>query len=406
MRNRITKYIFILLAVTILVSACNIDSRYGVLQHKFNASASDAIPVQSVLGKDSNDNIIFLSIGGDIYSSDGMTNKKIAEMTRYNTENSGISPIFAKDNVIYLTYQDKGEDGTQGTEDDRFVFFHATASDLNQRKVDADYVNSNTIPFTLPDGTELTFISAVNFNLDRTYVLYTTPEDNVDVQDPDDSIKHYGFIDRESASTSGITIEGGAEVHAASAIFGDRAVRVYTDDSDLDYSDMNHFYWMSEDGTTVEKEADFTKGDYDYLPVSSDGSYVITLDGDLYNLETDRHSGFVDDLIYRVNDIMPVFTNDNGDKIGYLYQGGIYVNQTGQESPYLIKCSDDNDLITSAWIGSKDNNYLMATQENGFWIVSLREDSNGRYTGSIHEYTHTDDPNAEFDDGPISDYLN
>ena len=89
MRNRITKYIFILLAVTMLVSACNIDSSYGVLQHKFNASASDAIPVQSVLGKDSNDNIIFLSIGGDIYSSDGMTNKKIAEMTRYNTENSG-----------------------------------------------------------------------------------------------------------------------------------------------------------------------------------------------------------------------------------------------------------------------------------------------------------------------------
>ena len=153
MRNRITKYIFILLAVTMLVSACNIDSRYGVLQHKFNASASDAIPVQSVLGKDSNDNIIFLSIGGDIYSSDGMTNKKIAEMTRYNTENSGISPIFAKDSVIYLTYQDKGDDGTQGTEDDRIVFFHATASDLNQRKVDADYVTSNTIPFTLPDDT-------------------------------------------------------------------------------------------------------------------------------------------------------------------------------------------------------------------------------------------------------------
>ena len=395
MKKTITKYILTIIALSFVLASCNIDSHYGVLQQKFNASASDAIPVETVLGVDSKDNIIFVS-RGDIYSTDGLKDTKIAEMTKYNNRNLRINPVFTKDDVIYLTWKDNKD--TASTADDRYDFFYATAEERDQDQVNKEFIEERIISVTLPEGTELSDISTPsNFNLDRTYFLYTTPEDNTDSATPDDNIKHYGFIERDSVNTSSLTITGGVAVHEAATIFGDRAVRVYTDGSDKGYKNQNHFYLINNEGTAIEDDHPFSRGDYDNLPMGCDGEYVITLDGDMYNIETERTTDLVNDLIYRVNDMMPVYDNGNGDKIGYLYRGGIYFNPAGADTaPYVIEISDDNDLITSAWIGMKDNSYLMVTQENGIWVVTLEEGTN-RYSGSIHEFS------AE--DGAISEYL-
>ena len=89
----------------------------------------------------------------------------------------------------------------------------------------------------------------------------------------------------------------------------------------------------------------------------------------------------------------------SGDQIGYLYEEGIYINpasRSGDQLPYLADINDDNDLITAAWIGESGSNVLMATQENGFWIITL--DRTDYEASAIHQY----DPET---DGALSLYL-
>ena len=90
--------------------------------------------------------------------------------------------------------------------------------------------------------------------------------------------------------------------------------------------------------------------------------------------------------------------------MGYLYEEGIYINDSAQENPYILRISDDNDLLTAGWIGDNGNGkYLFATQENGFWIIELGEkDSNNRFKGSIHQYQEKN-RFGETQDGPLSD---
>lgn len=393
-RNRIKVYISVMIAAVLMIASCNLDSNYGVLQQKFNANASNSIPVESVLGIDDG-NIIFVS-RGDIYSTDGTKDTKIAEMTSYNTNDLRINPLFTKDGIIFLSCLDK--------ETGLFSFFHSTAEDLNNKKlINTEYIETNNVPVTISgsEGTELTFVGGpFNFNQGVTYVLYNIAGDNEGVANADDMVRHYGFIEWDTASTEGITISGGAPVHIASTIIGDRAVRVYIDDSDL-YKNKNYFYFLSEDGSGYDREEyplHFQTGNYDHLPIGSDGEYVISMEGDIYDIAAQKWKSLVNDLIYRTNNTMPVFTNEEGDKIGYLYEGGIYINPAGADTAAdVLVINDDNDLITSAWIGCSGDDYLMATQENGLWIVTVTLGDNGKYTGSIHRY------NPE-NDGAISEY--
>ena len=140
--------------------------------------------------------------------------------------------------------------------------------------------------------------------------------------------------------------------------------------------------------------------DYDDLVMGTDGEFFITLEGNLYRINGDSYtsvqSDFASDLIYRANTLMSVFTADNGDTIGYLYEEGIYIKPANADEPVKSRISDDNDLVTSAWIGQSGNKILMATQENGFWIVEL--DSTNYQNSTTHQY----DPEI---DGDLSSYL-
>lgn len=379
--KRFKGLLILLIAAAFVFTACNLDSSYGVLQQKFNATASNALPVHSVLGYDG-DSIIFVSNGG-IYSTDGKSYTKLAAMTSYNIEDLRITPLFSQEKDIFFMYYDK--------DNEQYSFFKATADDLDNG-IDKQFItdNSNSVNYSVNgQSAKITAISSPsNFDLSKTYILYNVDGDNKD-------IKHYGVIDHSTTITNNINITGDAEVHAASRIIGDGIVRTYIDDSDLYSGDLNQVYVFSYNSDPIK----FPSGDYDNLIIGGDGEYLITLDGDLYNIETKTRSDFVNDLIYRVNDIMPVLVNSNGDKIGYLYEGGIYFNPSGSDTaPVLIGIRDDNDLITAAWIGQSGDDYLMYTKENGLWIVTITKNDT-KYTGSIHQY----DPQK---DGAIPTYIN
>ena len=387
------KNIIITLIALVALTACNLDSSHGVFQKKFADSASNSIPVDSILGIDG-ESVIFVS-RGDIYSTDGKKDTKIAEMTKYNENDFRITPLFANDGYIYLMCCDKGINESS-TSDDRYFIFYATAEELNKgisitSTDDAPSIaETNKVEIILEDGNDPESISFIagpsNFNLDTTYLLYSIAGEN-DGKSPNEKIKHYGFINHAEINTDSITIHGGVSVHESSRIFGDRVVRSYRDGSDLNYSNLNHFYLIDETGTEIEFEKNFTAGDYDKLPMGSDFEYVISLDGDKYDIKNNKWSDLESDLIYRVNDTMPIIINDNGDKIGYLYEGGIYINPVGNDTaPYSISVSEDNDLITSAWIGYYENNYLMMTQKNGLRVISLIKNENGRYSGTVEKY--------------------
>ena len=159
--------------------------------------------------------------------------------------------------------------------------------------------------------------------------------------------------------------------------------------------------------------------DTDEVIMGYDGEYVIDLQGYVYRLDPNADNGRgrvrissvnAPDLIYRRNNVMMMYNDDSEDlKLGYLYEEGIYINDSAVNEPYIIRVNDDNDLLTAGWIGKSSkypNKYLFATQENGFWIVELgeRNTNNNHLTGSIHQYQINDRFGKE-QDGQLSDYL-
>ena len=407
------KGFIVLLLITLLFAiSCNLDSGQGVYQRVFNDTPKNFAKILSVLGTDSSGRLI-LYANNDIYSYDGNEMKKECEITSYSM-NGGYVPFMAADDHIFFSYVD---------ESDIYKFFSATINEINNGLTE-DFINSNSVEVKLPsnsNGEIILFNGLYNFDLKETQVTYTLDSDNPDLDDPNDKKTHYGYITKSNVSANSFTIEGGASVPSTAKIIGHRAVRVYQEDSDTEIgntqlSDTNKLIILNENGTNIDHDIYLRTSssvDYDDLVIGTDGEFFITLEGDLYkitgrNESTRAESDFASDLIYRANTTMPVFVADNGDKIGYLYEEGIYINpanRASEQNPTRVRITDDNDLVTSAWIGQSGNKFLMATQENGFWIVEITVNETGSYqNSSIHEYK----PPTETDqgDGQLSDYIN
>ena len=410
MRKHIFSAICIMIAALTLVS-CNLDSGQGVYQKVFNDTAKNYPKIQTVLG--TIDGKLMIYANYDLYSFDGSekwTNE--ADLSAYTGQNGGYGyvPFMAADGRIFFSYVDNA--GTAERSDDRYRFFSSTLDEIKAGLEKEE--NRHEVEVTLPSGesTEVIMFNGLyNFTMDETAVLYTLSTDNQGITDPDDKITHYGYIEKDSASAESFTIRGGAPVHSSSTIIGYRAVRTYADDSEIEIgdtplSDTNRLYLISDDGGSSTR-LDVGDVDYDNIVVGTDHEFFITLEGDLYRITGTNFesvdTNFANDLSYRNNTIIPMYEDDSGNMIGYLYEEGIYINahdKAANALPVKVNISDDNDLVTSCWIGDDGNgNYLMVTQENGFWIISLINDNGNWQKSTIHQY------NSE-DDGALSVYLN
>ena len=364
------KAVLLILTILILISSCNLDSGQGVFQQAFNASKKNYEMIQTVLGT-AGDKII-LYANRDVYEFDGTKMTKIAEVS-----NELYFPIFVE------------EDRFSGA--DNITAFSVTIQDL-----------------------------------EHIQVLFSLAGDNEDKSDPNEYTTNYGIIDRNSISASSFTISNiDNNIPATAGIIGLYGLRVFQDDSEMAdgqayLKDRNSFFYKNSPSESfTEIDCNWRRPntvDTDEVIMGYDGEYVIDLQGYVYRLDpsADRKrvrisSVNAPDLIYRRNNLMMVYEDSYAGsdfKMGYLYEEGIYINDSAQENPYILRISDDNDLLTAGWIGDNGNGkYLFATQENGFWIIELGEkDSNNRFKGSIHQYQEKN-RFGETQDGPLSDYL-
>lgn len=419
------KAVLLILTVLILISSCNLDSGQGVFQQAFNASKKNYEMIQTVLGT-AGDKII-LYANRDVYEFDGTKMTKIAEVS-----NELYFPIFVEEDRFYFAYKNTEAFRTRyfpesdAEADGYFRFFQVLENQLSATEGITDTTLIENQEVTVSGADNITAFSVTIQDLEHIQVLFSLAGDNEDKSDPNEYTTNYGIIDRNSISASSFTISNiDNNIPATAGIIGLYGLRVFQDDSEMAdgqayLKDRNSFFYKNSPSESfTEIDCNWRRPntvDTDEVIMGYDGEYVIDLQGYVYRLDpsADRKrvrisSVNAPDLIYRRNNLMMVYENSyagNDFKMGYLYEEGIYINDSAQENPYILRISDDNDLLTAGWIGDNGNGkYLFATQENGFWIIELGEkDSNNRFKGSIHQYQEKN-RFGETQDGPLSDYL-
>ena len=220
MKKSIIATALILIALAV---SCNLDSSQGIYQKAFYDTPKDDITIQSVLGRIGSELIIYGN--GDLYRYDGNQMHLVADITKYNME-GGYMPFMAADSHVYFSYID--DNGTDDNDDDYFRFFRATLSEI-ENGLDSSFPGSHevTASFSNSGSSEkiVKFNGLFNYDMTKTQVLFTVASDNADASKPDELITRYGFINKADVRGSAFTINGGAEVHAASSIIGDGILR-------------------------------------------------------------------------------------------------------------------------------------------------------------------------------------
>ena len=419
------KAVLLILTILILISSCNLDSGQGVFQQAFNASKKNYEMIQTVLGT-AGDKII-LYANRDVYEFDGTKMTKIAEVS-----NELYFPIFVEEDRFYFAYKNTEAFRTRyfpesdAEADGYFRFFQVSESQLSATEGITDTTLIENQEVTISGADNITAFSVTIQDLEHIQVLFSLAGDNEDKSDPNEYTTNYGIIDRNSISASSFTISNiDNNIPATAGIIGLYGLRVFQDDSEMAdgqayLKDRNSFFYKNSPSESfTEIDCNWRRPntvDTDEVIMGYDGEYVIDLQGYVYRLDpsADRKrvrisSVNAPDLIYRRNNLMMVYEDSYAGsdfKMGYLYEEGIYINDSAQENPYILRISDDNDLLTAGWIGDNGNGkYLFATQENGFWIIELKKDGNEeRFKGSIHQYQEKN-RFGETQDGPLSDYL-
>ena len=413
------------LALASTLISCNLDGARGVYQAVYGATAGSNERTTAILGRNGNTGTVVAIQNGDLYKYDTNGRSFIANLTK-----SAYSPFFFDGTYIYFAYR-HNENGNIYID---FCYDSLTdiekginETTLKDKKVVLNFEDYGiTINDTnAADEPKITGFEAYNYFLDKVMIFYTFEGEN-DGASADERIKHYGYFNTALSTdetsdvkpdSHTITIHGDIEVPATSVVFGNGIIRSFANDSDIDGIRNGNFVIYTEDGTRYDKNITISTGSVreSDIAMGFDGEHLIFLDGDTADITKNSNrlhnwAGFVNDLIYRQDDIMVPYRVDNGTlafTVGYLYGEGIYINPDGFEVGFgrnYIGISTDSDIMTTGFIGHKikDGTYyfLMATKENGFWVLKLdisKSNSGYEYTGTTERYsisTH----------GPISDF--
>ncbi len=409
--------------------SCNLDGGRGVYQAIYQAPPKSNDKITALLGHTSDNSKVVGIQNGDlhVYTAEEH-DRKIADITK-----SPYMPFFFDGTNIYFAMQnDKG-----------YIDFYY--DELTEIESSGSLSPSPaTVNFVGGENREVVAFESYNYFLDKVMIFYTFEGEN-DGASSDEKIKHYGFFEvKKEDGTSDvdpdshtITVHGDIEVPSTCVVFGDGMIRSFANDSDIDGIRNGNFVIYTEDGTRYDKNITISTGSVreSDIAMGFDGEHLIFLDGDIADVSKNSNRlhnwrGFVNDLIYRQDDIMvPYHLDVDGGwpsfTIGYLYGEGIYVNPDGMddgEGPRLISMSSDTDIMTTAFIGNKEPTtegnrrtyeFLMATKENGLWNLHLEitrsevenddpnndpvytyhySGSSGRYTGTIQDYKYNHTP--------------
>ena len=397
------------LLIAFTAVSCNLDGGRGVYQAVFQAPTKSTDRIHAVLGKTSDGDAI-LYCNQDIYilgktsSTAGNPNpvdslQKIAEITF-----SSYMPFYCDGSNVYFAYRNP--------ENGYFEFYYVSLDALKKDNgiTDTNRKEITSVTFAGVSGNIVNF-EAYNYFQNKLQVLYAFDSDNASAA-PNERIKHYGIM---KVNVNSLNVTGGVVVPSTATVFGNGAIRAFANDSDIDGLANGNFFIYTKDGTYQDKNIQNNVYEDD-IPMGFDGEYVIFLDGDIAQLMDKNNSfnnwrGFVNDLVYRSDDIMipytvPDFGDGNTTIIGYLYGEGIYLRtpKGTNTNPQLLGLSSDTDIMTAGFIGHRIEGstlkVLMATKENGFWILQIDYNAeNKSYSGSSHIYNP-----AATADGPVSEY--
>ena len=261
-----------------------------------------------------------------------------------------------------------------------------------------------------------------NIATGKVQILYKVKGEERNGTSPNRLLRHYGAIDWSNFTSPGdlteVNLSNHATVPTNAIIIGDGVLKVTTDDPDIEdfEDDLNDLYiWRNGNMYTVR-----TGTTYSNFPLGSDGAYALLADGKIYSINYNYSEGkydatltnndaFTFDVYKREGNYVPFFRDEgymydeNGDQIGtqkhhivgYISGNGIYwvedftdetLSDQSKAIPKLLGISNDNDIIPIAFIGTDERiidgephpEYLIVTQNNGFYVLQPTQGDNNR----------------------------
>ena len=424
------KLIFILsIALLAILASCN-DSNQGVLQSAHNATAEER-PISSYLGF--SDKMIYVIRDGDLFraSTNGsgtVEYTKILEVT-YQTESTETAnhdfPFLVYNNYVYIASNDDSN-SSDSNESVPYKFYRVKLSDIPNPKmengeeiypkpsdIDSQYKDEFTIKgdSITADEPIVEFYSS-NIATGKVQILYKVKGEERNGTSPNRLLRHYGVIDWSNFMSSDddlteVNLHNHATVPTNAIIIGDGVLKVTTDDPDIEdfEDDLNDLYiWRNDKMYTVR-----TGTTYSNFPLGSDGAYALLADGKIYSINYNYSEGkynatltnndaFTFDVYKREGNYVPFYRDETTTRhhiVGYISGNGIYwvedftdetLSDQSEAIPKLLGISNDNDIIPIAFIGTDERTidgephpeYLIVTQNNGFYVLQPTQGDNNR----------------------------
>lgn len=371
--KRIT--LLLLTITTVLLSSCN-DSSRGVLQWAYQLAAEEESYNQSYLGHD--DTNIYLERDWDIYraysrerSNGGyeIVYEKILESSADDP-----FPILVENGNIYMAYKNGST----------FSFFYIPIPDEGQitSETYSDAMTDNEFTPSGVSGEISKFgLSSVIARDDSGKIYHQVVYKLAGEGLLDDS--HYALIESNGNT---IRLFSSVSVPTNSQIIGDGVLKATSDDPEINIPDnMNDLYLI--DGTSKLRIRTYHDS-LDY-PMGSDGHYAAMASGEICAIDLNEKPEGYDgrlhqstlrfDVTDREGNYLITY-KDGNSIIGYLSDNGLYWREditdsnesTHKSQPDIISVSEDSDIMPLSFVGkhrTKANEYLLITQDNGFYIL-------------------------------------
>ena len=445
------KLIFILsIALLAILASCN-DSNQGVLQSAHNATAEER-PISSYLGFF--DSMIYVIRDGDLFraSTNGsgtVEYTKILEVT-YQTESTETAnhdfPFLVYDKYVYIASnapETTSSDNESSSSDEHqdpapYKFYRVHISDIEKHVTNKNGETTYPKPSDIPENEKESFsITSTSITPDKPIVeFYSSNIASGKVQilykvlgeerggANYTTTRHYGVIEwtefRSLSKDGTITLTNQDDTIPTNAIIiGDGVLKATTDDPEIEdfEDDLNDLYiWRNGKMHTVR-----TGTTYSNFPLGSDGAYALLADGKIYSINYNYSEGkynatltnndaFTFDVYKREGNYVPFYRDETTTRhhiVGYISGNGIYwvedftddtLSDQSKAIPKLLGISNDNDIIPIAFIGTGTRTidgephpeYLIVTQNNGFYVLQPTQGDNNR--GKMEKV----DPDADY----------
>ncbi len=368
------KRILLIISAILLIASCN-DSSRGVLQWAYQFAEEEESFNQSYLGNDGTN--IYLERDWDIYRAysaerENANGNEIKYEKVLESSSDAEFPIAVQDGFIYMAYKDKASG--------LYRFFRIEireTGEISREDVEEAIENNQCIVSGNP---AMTGFAVSRIAADKIQTLYILQgEGHLDPA-------HYAVIEINGTTlelTSGID----GILPSNSQMIGDGVIKATSDDPEIDGmpDNMNDLY-IIKDGAALRIQTSHDSLDY---PMGSDGDYAAIASGEICPIDSSYKENGYDgrlrqgelrfDVLDREDNYLTIY-RDGNSVVGYLSDNGIYwredvtdTSETNNKSrPSIISVSEDADIVPLCFAGkhaSKSREYLLITQDNGFYIV-------------------------------------